>query len=540
MEELKCQQLPLSPPEAFLRWADRELLGNTHARLYRHARYYDPLTERLVTGVEVTCLACGETVYLGKVPAGGCHQAYPSAPFGFMDINGQSVIHGSHSLCPHCGAQTTAVHIASFRDERIIASCHPLEITAIEGHLVLICWYISRRLNKVGREYLVVFPYEAYVVEHRKISCFKGYIKNQNCLTFTGSWRRVSRYCDCYGELGPVFPWEPGLLAGTTAENSKLDLYLRCKGKLFPITYLRLWLRHPNVENLLTCGVGQLLASLLRREISTGTSGAVTAIPTLDTVRWKEKRPAQMLGLTKDTLRLAAAQGWTADELRLFHAVSRRDASFRPERDMPLLRRCDILGLQRLMTEHPVAPVMRTVRYLLKKPGREPGLLSDYWVLAVGNGCDLSDPTVQFPQNLRNAHDNQAARQRLKKDAGLDESFQRRLFQLEDKYFIDLKLGLLIRPVTSTQELFREGEGLNHCVYSYRKRHAQGDTAIFLIRRLREPDKPYFTLELDEKTLTVRQNRGRSNCSRTSEVEQFEKAWLDFIQARRYERSASA
>lgn len=160
--------------------------------------------------------------------------------------------------------------------------------------------------------------------------------------------------------------------------------------------------------------------------------------------------------------------------------------------------------------------------------------------MARENGEDLTAGSVRFPQNLKTAHDNQTARQRLKKDAALDALFQNRLSQLEDKYFIDSKLGLLIRPATSTQEMFREGEGLNHCVYSYRKRHAQGDTAIFLIRRLREPDKPYFTLELDEKTLTVRQNRGRSNCSRTSEVEQFEKAWLDFIRARRYERSASA
>ena len=52
---------------------------------------------------------------------------------------------------------------------------------------------------------------------------------------------------------------------------------------------------------------------------------------------------------------------------------------------------------------------------------------------------------------------------------------------------------------------------------------------------------PFFTLEFDEKTKTVRQNRGLRNCARTPEVNAFEKAWLDHIcRAKRKERTKIA
>lgn len=61
------------------------------------------------------------------------------------------------------------------------------------------------------------------------------------------------------------------------------------------------------------------------------------------------------------------------------------------------------------------------------------------------------------------------------------------------------------------------------------KDHANGKTAIFFVRRVKESGNSYFTLELDEGKLTVRQNRGRRNCARTKEVEAFEAIWLAWL-----------
>ena len=89
--------------------------------------------------------------------------------------------------------------------------------------------------------------------------------------------------------------------------------------------------------------------------------------------------------------------------------------------------------------------------------------------------------------------------------------------------------GLLIRPAASQQELTAEGNALHHCVGTYGKRHAVGETAIFFIRRTARPRESYYTLELDEKKLEVRQNRGARNCPRAPEVEAFEKEWLAWV-----------
>ena len=91
--------------------------------------------------------------------------------------------------------------------------------------------------------------------------------------------------------------------------------------------------------------------------------------------------------------------------------------------------------------------------------------------------------------------------------------------------------GLLIRPAASQRELVAEGDVLHHCVGTYAKDYANGETAIFFVRRVKEPKNSYFTLELDEGKLVVRQNRGRRNCARTKEVEELEAVWLAWLKA---------
>ena len=75
---------------------------------------------------------------------------------------------------------------------------------------------------------------------------------------------------------------------------------------------------------------------------------------------------------------------------------------------------------------------------------------------------------------------------------------------------------------------------------SYAASHASGATAILFIRQLAEPDKPFYTLEFDEKRLEIRQNRGLRNCDRTPEVAAFEEAWLKFVRRQKTNRKKGA
>jgi hypothetical protein len=196
-----------------------------------------------------------------------------------------------------------------------------------------------------------------------------------------------------------------------------------------------------------------------------------------------------------------------------------------------LIRRQGSWDVKRLINDAPGFPIMRSVRYLLKQAAvrgsdSSAATLLDYWRMALANGSNLDDPAVRYPQNLERAHDQEAQRQRFIKQAGQREAFAHRA-QLLERFAFEAD-GLMIRPVHDPEELYQEGERLHHCVYSYASRHAEGKTAIFLIRRAEAPDVPFFTLELNEFSLTVRQNRGLRNCAKTKPVQDFEDKWISW------------
>ena len=144
-------------------------------------------------------------------------------------------------------------------------------------------------------------------------------------------------------------------------------------------------------------------------------------------------------------------------------------------------------------------------------------------------GRNLNDPSVKYPQDLIAAHDRASDLMKQKAGDAMAALFRIRRQVLKKYAFISN--GLLIRPAASQRELTAEGDALHHCVGTYGEAHAKGETAIFFIRRVSRPKEPCFTLELDEKKLTVQQNRGSHNCARTPEVEAFEKEWLAWVRA---------
>ena len=156
-------------------------------------------------------------------------------------------------------------------------------------------------------------------------------------------------------------------------------------------------------------------------------------------------------------------------------------------------------------------------------------ILLDYWRMAELPGRDLADPDVRWPEDLLEAHDRMSDAVTQFEARELASKFRIRRKQLA-RYAFQWR-GLLIRPAASQRELVAEGDALHHCVGTYAKDHANGKTAIFFIRRAKAPRKSFYTLELNEGKLVVRQNRGRRNCARTKEVEELEAVWLAWLKA---------
>lgn len=143
-------------------------------------------------------------------------------------------------------------------------------------------------------------------------------------------------------------------------------------------------------------------------------------------------------------------------------------------------------------------------------------------------GDDLSSPEIMYPQNLVTAHDSVTQRYQYKKDDILKQKFKLRYKELS-KFSFEAD-GLLIRPAKTQNEMVTEGKKLCHCVATYVKSHSDGKTAIFFIRKTDSPKEPYYTLELNEKSGKVLQNRGLRNCERTEEIKDFEEKWLKEVE----------
>ena len=87
----------------------------------------------------------------------------------------------------------------------------------------------------------------------------------------------------------------------------------------------------------------------------------------------------------------------------------------------------------------------------------------------------------------------------------------RKTLEFEDKDY-------LIRLPVDKNEIVKEGMELHHCVGSYAERYGTGDTTIMFLRKKSEPDKPFYTIEVeigvaDDKVagLRIRQIHGFGN-----------------------------
>ena len=129
-----------------------------------------------------------------------------------------------------------------------------------------------------------------------------------------------------------------------------------------------------------------------------------------------------------------------------------------------------------------------------------------------------------FPRDLEAAHARTIAMVKHQANEALKKDFDRAVKRLNRWRYEDG--GLLIRPAASGDELAYEGAYLSHCVGGYADRMAKGETAIFLIRQVSEPETPYYTLELrDGQVIQCRTAHNRSY-EQDEAVRAFVERWM--------------
>lgn len=109
--------------------------------------------------------------------------------------------------------------------------------------------------------------------------------------------------------------------------------------------------------------------------------------------------------------------------------------------------------------------------------------------------------------------------------------YPERYKQLCKKYAFEYGELMIVVPAKAS-DIITEGKVLQHCVGGYASRHIQGRTTILFLRHISEPDKPYYTIEINEKKKHIVQCHGYMNewkSKKAEEVKAFEKEFSEYI-----------
>lgn len=152
----------------------------------------------------------------------------------------------------------------------------------------------------------------------------------------------------------------------------------------------------------------------------------------------------------------------------------------------------------------------RVIEYLGQVTGSVTYYL-DYLCMADELGRPMCEKTTIFPEDLTAAHDACVAEKKYIFDMKTKAKAKERHSALVCAGYEWSSGGVCAVIPNGVDEIKQEGKALHHCVGGYAERHAEGTTNIIFIRRTSEPDKPWFTLEVDPKTKRFKQCYGDHN-----------------------------
>ncbi|WP_300685471.1 PcfJ domain-containing protein [Acutalibacter sp. 1XD8-36] len=345
-------------------------------------------------------------------------------------------------------------------------------------------------------------------------------------------WRRLRNGTECRGES---YVYTPNLREVFGERYYNVDLQAGLSGLRRPVSFRRLLdnLKNvPQAEYLMKAGLPVLAAGDLwnskARNLPELTGLGKHFLPAMREsqadLREIQAVAAQMNPKPGD-LRLVCAQRLDRESLGLLEELARYNALGR------------VLGyVQAQRKLFPPQAKRRKLPYFL-------GLYRDYLHMAEDLNSDMSQRTILEPRNLKERHDLLAARvnevKSERENAQMQRMIDEGLYWWAHEYANE---DFCVVYPQKHSDFVTEGQRLNHCVGSagYYERHMEGKRMVFFIRKVSEPEKAYFTAEIDMSAGRILQLYGFGDCSAPREVRAFTEGfaravvrWQDQAQERR-------
>ena len=439
--------------------------------------------------------------------------------------------------CPNCGARVSCV----MEDGCAFAANYIENIVAVQkgtdGKTVFFRQWLLRRDHTARWEHIEDFLHETvrYAIRGAKTAKWQKQGKwNYYMKTERYELDEWIRWSDNRIYDGGYYFYTGGIeeaLQGTAMQYADLEGYLEEKRhNRNPIYFLEYHAKYPVIEFLWKAGYRNIVHNRIfgmDRE-------------NRNAILWERKKLKECFKFPLRILKLMPPEEWKLDDVQRANYLWKNygERITDAEMQMALQSRTDVQSLTGAMPYAGIGKILKYIQKQTEKRKEEKGHTTytpegiirayrDYLRECEQLHFDLHDREILFPKDLVAAHDRTMKQIAFEKNKADQEKFQKAVEKLEK--FAWSEGEFFIRPAREQMELMAEGKALHHCVGGYIKRMAEGETAIFFLRKASEPDKPFYTLELQKKRVIQCRTEHNASYDRNPDVKKFVDMWMEKI-----------
>ncbi len=440
----------------------------------------------------------------------------------------KSAASGKTGLCPHCGK--FSIYRGSWFTSSITNKEKICIAAKVDGQLLLRWTDVTRTFTHPSHSPKYDFSDYAYNLHLNTKKGPQIYCYKYQCVECWGwNWYRKKNE-DCCIDESYVYTDNLDEVFGDSYYNVNLKEGLAGRDCKMRFHYLLKNLRlDPGAEYLFKLKMPMLASQA-------------------DSMELTGKGFSNVLGVSKQMLPLYSKFNVSLAEHRIIKGYGQwvSDENFEALREMKLDKYCDVtLDALKYLSLDRFAHYFRKQKAAI--PKKTYGWLiteyTDYISMSATLKVDLSHKSVLMPKNVVDAHDTILPRFNAVKHAKEDAAFREAVGPIyEDLRITEFKKdGFCIILPQLRSDLITEGQSLNHCVGgdNYYKRHIAGTNLIFFIRRENDPQKPFFTMEVEMSGYKIRQLYGFGDCSAPKEVREFADSFVRKLRPTTAERKTA-
>ncbi len=494
---------PEALPEGLIDYIRREVLPEDKVIIYKKGN------------VHGTCSVCGTQVH----------------------ARGRRFTQSTRVNCPNCGTRVSCV----LEDGCAFAANYIENIVAVQkgtdGETVFFRQWLLHRDNSARWEHIEDFLQETvrYAIRGNKTAKWQKQGKdNYYMRTERYELDEWTRWQDNRIYDGSYFFYSTGIeeaLSGTAMQYADLDGYLAAeRHNKNPIYFLEYHARYPVVEFLWKAGYRNIVHNRVFGMSKENRNA----------IRWERKKLKDCFKFPLRILKLMPPEEWKLDDVQRANYLWKNYGERITDAEMQtaLQSRTDVQSLTGAMPYAGIGKILKYIQKQTEKRKEEKGHTTytpegiirayrDYLQECEQLHFDLHDREILFPKDLVAAHDRTMKQIAFEKNKADQEKFQKAVEKLEK--FAWSEGEFFIRPAREQMELTAEGKALHHCVGGYIRDMAEEKTAIFFLRKANEPDKPFYTLELQKKRVIQCRTEHNASYDRNQDVKNFVDMWMEKV-----------